>query len=127
MNERFNSSGSFVRPVAAPAVGQAAPITVAPEPQKNSSVTNALDLTNEETGGKKSKKKNSTTKAAPEIEFEGNRLGISPLTLGLLIGIALIVYSAFQSVKNIDSMFNFSSGEIREYKRQIRPMDLPGR
>ena len=129
MNERFNPSGSFIRPAVSAPVSPL-PVTQAASEvalQANKLVENPLLDDVGKMPGKKSSKATEAKKIAKVDDFEGNRFGISPLTLGLFLGMGLIAYGIYESVRHSHGSNNSVTSEIREYKRLIRPMDLPGR
>ena len=44
-----------------------------------------------------------------------------------IVALGLIGYNLYTAARDKDWSTSSGKGEIREYKRMIRPMDLPGR
>jgi hypothetical protein len=127
MSDRFNSSGSFTVAVPKPAASIQTPIAPPATSSAASDLSHpfAKDVDAKEKRGKTSSKE--PGKSRIEHDFEGNRLGVSPLTLGLLLGIGLMAFGITQCKREDFPQFGSSTGEIREYKRYIQRTDLPGR
>ena len=125
MSNRFDSSGSFSGTFARPTATSA----TNPNPYQPPAAATApvAGLANPVADGDSKGGKKASKDAAPKVEFEGNRLGISPLAIGLMLGLALIAYNIYTATRDGSWSTSTSKGEIREYKRMIRPMDLPGR
>ena len=127
MSNRFDSGGSFSGTFARPTATSATNPNAYQPPVQAAAIAAATPLTTD--GDSKGAKKGpgKTKDTGPKIEFEGNRFGVSPLTIGLLLGLMLVGYGIFTAVRDAHWSSSSGSGEIREYKRMIRPMDLPGR
>lgn len=121
MSNRFDSSGSF------------SPASFNTTLQQPTSLSNAsAGYSKEHTpvsterggstgrgGGKQDKKSSESS----EYEYDGRRPGVSPTKIGLAIGIALIAYGIFQTI-DFSGGSKSSKNEIREYRPQLRPMDV---
>lgn len=127
MNDRFNSSGSFTVAIPTP-VASSQPITPASStPISSPELAHPFAVESGPQSKKASGNVKSDSKSAPVKDFEGNRFGVSPLALGLMLGIGLMLFGITQCKKEDFPQFGSSQGEIREYKRYIQRTDLPGR
>jgi hypothetical protein len=127
MSDRFNSSGSFTVSVPMPSPSTPTPVTPTAAAVGSPELAHPFAL---DTGVKGKKDKGSAKdsgKSRIEKDFEGNRFGVSPMALGLILGVGLIAFGITQCKKEDFPQFGSSSGEIREYKRYIQRSDLPGR
>ena len=124
MSNRFDTTGGFSPPVIKTPPSSTA--TVAGYSSSQKAGDQLASDSRSSGGGGGGKEKAGTAKSSQQYEFEGNRLGISPMKIGLLIGIGLIAYGLLGSI-------SFSGSEAsgkqvqHEYKRQLRPVDLIGR
>lgn len=127
MSDRFNSSGSFTVAVPKPTASVQAPLAPPSTSSGTSDLANPFTKDTDAKGKKDKSSSKESGKTRIENDFEGNRLGISPLTLGLILGICLMAFGITQCKREDFPQFGSSSGEIREYKRYIQRSDLPGR
>lgn len=122
MSNRFDTTGGFTPPAIKTPPSSTANVAGFSSSQKAGDQL-AGDARSSNSSGKD---KAASSKPTQEYEFEGNRLGISPMKIGLLLGIGLIAYGLLGSIS-----FSGSSATGKqvqhEYRRQLRPVDLPGR
>ncbi len=116
MSNRFDSSGSFSPASFNTTLQQ--PTSLANSSAGYSREHNSsLDKSGSKSAGKADKKS-----ADSEFDYD-NRRPVSPTKIGLIIGIALIAYGIFTSF-DLSGSSNASKQQVREYKPQLRPMDV---